>query len=166
MPDASASAALPRNTKGIVPEHFARVLLIVDFPGGAWTPPHTPGGYVYVSVIDGEISTRIFGKPEHEGIYPAGSAFTVTPGEYLELGNATAANSHVFATALLPKGAPSTIDTDGFGSDVYSGPTDSYRVLDSERRAPAGAPRARLRSWRLDATTSARRTRTGDADGR
>src|SRR5205814_4125366 len=30
------------NTKGIVPEQFARVLLIVDFPGGAWTPAHTP----------------------------------------------------------------------------------------------------------------------------
>jgi quercetin dioxygenase-like cupin family protein len=118
------------------PEQFARVLLIVDFPGGAWTPPHAPGGYVYVSVIEGEISTRIFGMPGQGETYPAGSAFTASPGEYLELGNATSANSRVVATALLPKGAPLTIDTDGFSSDVYSGPTDGYRVLDSERRAP------------------------------
>ena len=85
------------------PERFARVLLIVDFPGGAWTPPHAPGGYLYASVIDGEISTRTPGAPGQVETYPAGSAFTASPGEYLEVGNATAANARVVATALLPK---------------------------------------------------------------
>jgi quercetin dioxygenase-like cupin family protein len=118
------------------PERFARVLLIIDLPGGAWTPPHAPGGYLYVSVIDGEISTRTPGTPGQAETYPAGNAFTVSPGEYLELGNASAANARVVATALLPRGAPLTIDTDGFSSDVYSGPTDGYRVLDSEARGP------------------------------
>src|SRR5213595_1336961 len=36
------------------PEQFDQVLMIVDFPVGTWTPPHTPGGYVYTTVIDGE----------------------------------------------------------------------------------------------------------------
>jgi quercetin dioxygenase-like cupin family protein len=116
------------------PEQFDRVLLIIDFPGGAWTPSHTPGGPLYVTVIDGEISTRTAGTPGET--YAAGSAFTANPGEYLELGNASAANARVIATAVLPKGAPLTIDQAGFSSDAYSGPTDGYRVLDSVARAP------------------------------
>jgi quercetin dioxygenase-like cupin family protein len=118
------------------PEQFDRVLLIIDFPGGAWTPSHTPGGYLYMTVIEGDISTRTAGAPGHEETYPAGSAFTANPGEYLELGNATSANARVVATALLPKGAPLSIDQAGFSSDAYSGPTDGYRVLDSVARAP------------------------------
>jgi hypothetical protein len=45
-----------------------------------------------------------------------------------------AANARVIATALLPNGAPLTIDPVGFSSDVYAGPTDGYRVLDSVAR--------------------------------
>jgi quercetin dioxygenase-like cupin family protein len=118
------------------PDQFDQVLLIIDFPGGAWTPSHTPGGNLYLTVIDGEISTRTAGAPGHEDTYATGSAFTANAGEYLELGNATAANARVIATALLPKGAPLTIDPAGFSSDVYAGPTDGYRVLDSVARAP------------------------------
>src|SRR5205085_84697 len=111
---------------------FDRVLLIIDFPGGAWTPPHTPGGHLYVSVIDGEVSTRSAGAPAgQEDTYPAGTTFAANPGEYLEVGNATAANARVIATAVLPKGAPLTIDDAGFSSDAFAGPTDDYRVLDS-----------------------------------
>ena len=118
------------------PNQFDRVLMIIDFPSGAWTPSHAPGGYLYVTVIDGEVSTRTVGAPGHEDTYPAGSAFTANPGEYLELGNASTANARVIATALLPKGAPLTIDQAGFSSDAYSGPTDGYNVLDSVARAP------------------------------
>ena len=119
------------------PEQFDRVLLIIDFPAGAWTPSHAPGGNLYVTVIDGEISTRTAGGPGQSHTYPAGAAFTATAGEYLEVGNATAANAaRVIATALLPKGAPLTIDQAGFSSDAYTGPTDGYRVLDSVSRAP------------------------------
>jgi hypothetical protein len=32
------------------PEQFDRVLLIIDFPGGAWTPSHALGGYLYATV--------------------------------------------------------------------------------------------------------------------
>src|SRR5712691_652385 len=44
------------------PEQFDQVLMIVDFPVGTWTPPHTPGGYVYTTVIEGEIATRMVGS--------------------------------------------------------------------------------------------------------
>src|ERR1051326_2549347 len=54
------------------PEQFNRVLLIIDFPSGAWTPPHTPGGNLYGSVIDGKIPTRSATGSELEPIYPAG----------------------------------------------------------------------------------------------
>jgi quercetin dioxygenase-like cupin family protein len=110
------------------------VLLIIDFPSGAWTPPHAPGGALYVTVIDGAVATRLAGVPGDT--YPAGGTFTANPGEYLELGNASAGNARVIATVLLPKGAPLTIDQAGFSSDAYAGPTDDYRVLDSVARAP------------------------------
>jgi hypothetical protein len=48
------------------PEHFRQVLMIVDFPAGTWTPLHAPGGHVYTTVIDGEISTRSVGAPGEE----------------------------------------------------------------------------------------------------
>jgi quercetin dioxygenase-like cupin family protein len=116
------------------PEQFDRVLLIVDFPGGAWTPPHAPGGALYATVIEGELSSRF--ADASGDTYPAGSTFTADPGEYLELGNAGTSNARIIATLLVPKGAPLTVDRAGFSSDAYSGPTDDFRVLDSVARAP------------------------------
>jgi quercetin dioxygenase-like cupin family protein len=118
------------------PEQFNRVLLIIDFPSGAWTPPHTPGGNLYVSVIDGEISTRSPIGSELEPSYSAGSSFSIAPGEYVELGNTAASTARVVATALLPKSAPLTLNTNGFSSDVYSGPTDGYHLIDSAAQDP------------------------------
>jgi quercetin dioxygenase-like cupin family protein len=116
------------------PEQFDRVLMIIDFPGGAWTPPHAPGGTLYATVIEGEVSSRLGGV--FGDTYPTGSTFTANPGQYLELGNATTSNARIVATLLVPKGTPLTVDQAGFSSDAYSGPTDDYRVLDSVARAP------------------------------
>jgi quercetin dioxygenase-like cupin family protein len=113
------------------PEQFDRVLLVIDFPSGAWTPSHTPGGNLYVSVIDGEIATRSTPGSSLDPTYSAGSSFNVATGEYFSMGNATASTARVVATALLPKGAPLTLDDAGFSSDVYSGPTDGYHVIES-----------------------------------
>src|SRR5437868_2492049 len=54
------------------PERFEQVLQIIDFPAGAWTPLHSPGGSVYSTVIEGEISTRQAG-PAQAGC-PGGTA--------------------------------------------------------------------------------------------
>ncbi len=105
------------------PEQFDQVLMIIDFPSGAWTPPHAPGGSLYMTVIEGEISTRNMGTPGQADTYPAGSTFTADPGEYLELGNVGAGNTRVIATVLRPKGAPLISDRSGSSNDA-SGPTD------------------------------------------
>jgi hypothetical protein len=136
-------------------EHFDQVLMIVDFPGGTWTPLHTPGGRIYHTVIDGTISTRL---PWTDGVYAAtyqaGETFVLSPGEYIQVGNPTAGNTRIMATALLPTRAPLTIYTDGFTSNAYptladwnythdivvpaSGPSTAYRsAIEVDR--PGGA---------------------------
>jgi quercetin dioxygenase-like cupin family protein len=111
------------------PEQFDQVLMIIDFPGGAWTPPHAPGGSLYVTVIEGEISTRNMGPPGQSDTYAAGSTFTANPGAYLELGNVGAANARIIATVLLPKGEPLITDRSGSSSDAARS-TDNSRVQD------------------------------------
>ncbi len=112
------------------PEQFDQVLMIIDFPSGAWTPPHAPGGSLYMTVIEGELSTRNMGTPGQADTYPAGKTFTADPGEYLELGNVGAGNTRVIATVLLPKGVPLISDRSGSSSDASS-PTDVSGVQDS-----------------------------------
>jgi hypothetical protein len=85
------------------PEQFDQVLLIIDFPSGAWTPSHSPGGVFYVTVLDGEISKRISAAPADVDTYPTGSTFTSDPGEYIEVGNASPASARIIATAVLPR---------------------------------------------------------------
>jgi quercetin dioxygenase-like cupin family protein len=117
------------------PEQFEQVLSIIDFPGGAWTPSHTPGGALYMTVIQGEISTRS-AAPGSEQTFPAGGTITLNAGDYVEVGNATSGNARVIATAILPMGAPLTIDPAGFSNDAYSGSTQSSGVLDSVVHTP------------------------------
>ena len=125
------------------PQQFDQVLMIVDFPVGTWTPPHTPGGYVYTTVIDGEISTRMVDMPGQEAVYPSGITFFETPGEYVQVGNASAASARVISTAMLPVGAPLSVDQEGFTVNAYtgsdgSGPTIVDRASIEVDR-PAGA---------------------------
>ena len=115
------------------PKQFDRVLLIYRFPGRRMEPTHAPGGSLYVTVIEGEISTRLGGAPGDT--YPARSTFTASAGEYLELGNSAAGKSRTIATALLSKGAPLTVDHAGFSGDAHSRPRDGERVLDSVSHA-------------------------------
>jgi hypothetical protein len=108
-----------------MPEDFEQVLQIVVFPAGAWTPLHSPGGYVYTTVIDGAISIRLSGPGGiYEATFEAGDTFVAAPGEYIQVGNATAGNTRIMATALLPSRAPLTIYQDGFTSRAYPTLTD------------------------------------------
>ena len=99
VPDAGQTAPL------VASEHFAQLLLIVDFPAGAWTPIHTNGGYVSTRVIDGVISTRM---PSSEGdrsaTFEAGDTFLSTPGVYLQVGNASGSSALIISTAWLRNG--------------------------------------------------------------
>jgi quercetin dioxygenase-like cupin family protein len=102
------------------PEQFDQVLQIVDFPAGAWTPLHTPGGNVYNIVIEGAISTRLsWTQGVYETTYEVGQTFVQRPGEYVQVGNPTAGNTRIMSTALLPGRAPLTTYQDGFTSSAY-----------------------------------------------
>jgi hypothetical protein len=60
----------------------------------------------------------------YEATYEAGDTFVQRPGEYTQVGNATAGNARIMATALLPTRAPLTIYQDGFTSSEYATLTD------------------------------------------
>jgi quercetin dioxygenase-like cupin family protein len=113
------------------PAHFRQVLMIVDFPAGTWTPLHTPGGHVYATVIDGEISTRTGATAGDEATtFETGATFDVAPGEYVQVGNTSEASARIMATALLPTNAPLTIYRDGLTSNAYPTLTDWFSVQD------------------------------------
>jgi quercetin dioxygenase-like cupin family protein len=106
------------------PAQFRQVLLVVDFPAGSWTPLHAPGGYVYSTVIEGEIYTRNVAVPDQDATYEAGSTFVETPGDYVQVGNASTVSARVVSTALLPINAPLTIYRDGVTSNAFPSLTD------------------------------------------
>jgi quercetin dioxygenase-like cupin family protein len=122
------------------PAQFDWVLMIIDFPGGAWTPSHAPGGSLYMTVIQGELSTRMAGGPIDT--VPAGSTFAANSGEFLKVGNARTGNARVIASVLLPKGAPlMTIeqsDSDPTDGSLVQRPTTAYQSSIAVER-PAGA---------------------------
>jgi len=114
------------------PEQFDQVLLIIDFPSGAWTPPHAPNGSFYMTVLEGEISARRAAAPGQEETVLAGSTFTAGAGEHIQVGNASGTGARVIGTALLPTGTPlMTIDQPGSSSDSDSAPADGTNIADS-----------------------------------
>lgn len=124
------------------PAQYDQVLMIIDFPSGAWTPSYTSAGTFYLTVLDGEIAMRVSAAPQHVETYPAGSTFTSDAGESIEVGNDSPTSARVIATAMLPKGAPlMTIDPSAAGSDADSDvlrPTTVYQSSTPVER-PAGA---------------------------
>jgi len=129
------------------PEQFDQVIQIIDFSPGTWTPLHTVGGRIYHAVIDGTISTRLpWAEGVYEATYQAGDSFVAWPGAYMEVGNATAGNTRMLATALLPTGAPLTIYRDGYTSSAYPTFTDwNYSPITA---VPGPAPETVHRSAR------------------
>ena len=125
----AAGAAAAANVAGPVAElagEFELVQLIVDFPPGTWTPAHTHGGMLLVTVLRGEQTVR--DEQGNESIYKAGESFTETPGEYLEIGNAGQELVTVSAAALLPKGAALSTTKEGINTDnAPPGPTTVYK---------------------------------------
>src|SRR4051812_13056901 len=95
------------------PERFDHITLVLDFAPGAWTPPHTHGGYVYTTVIEGEMSGRMASTPATEKKYRVGETWVETPGEYMEVGNVGTTKARLLATAILPKGAALTTNQGG-----------------------------------------------------
>ena len=123
---ASGDAAPPGPVSELTGE-FELVQLIVDFPPGTWTPAHTHGGMLLVTVLKGEQTVR--DEQGNERIYKAGESFTETPGEYLEIGNAGQELVTVSAAALLPKGEALSTTKEGISTDnAPPGPTTVYKT--------------------------------------
>jgi quercetin dioxygenase-like cupin family protein len=89
------------------PEQFDQVLMVVDFPPGAWTPPHMPGGNVYNTVVDGAVSIRPMGSTSAD-TYEAGTTFVANAGEYVEVGNGGDVGARMISTTILPNDATLT----------------------------------------------------------
>ncbi len=123
---ASASDAAVAGPVAELAGEFELVQLIVDFPAGTWTPAHTHGGMLLVTVLNGEQTVR--DEQGTEKIYKAGESFTETPGEYLEIGNAGESLTTVSAVALLPIGASLSTTKEGISTDnAPPGPTTIYQ---------------------------------------
>lgn len=115
------------------------VQLIVDFAPGAWTPSHTHGGPVLVTVLEGETTTRDSQGVENK-IQP-GQTFVETPGTYLEVGNTGSGNTRNAAGVLLPKGAQVTTTQAGVSTqNAPPGPTTVYRTQAPVASSPVIIP--------------------------
>jgi quercetin dioxygenase-like cupin family protein len=115
---------------------FELVELIVDFPTGTWTPAHTHGGQLLVTVLTGEQTVR--DEQGQETIYKAGESFIELPGTYLEIGNAGEEGVTVSALALLPKEAALSTTKEGINTaDAPPGPTTRYQARLAANSVPA-----------------------------
>jgi quercetin dioxygenase-like cupin family protein len=106
---------------------FELVQLVVDFAPGTWTPMHTHGGMLLVTVLSGEQTVR--DEQGVEKVYKAGKSFVEYPGEYLEIGNAEQDLVTVSVLALLPKGTNLATTKEGINTDnALPGPTTLYQA--------------------------------------
>src|SRR5262249_46460149 len=81
------------------------VMLVVDFPPGAWTSWHTHGGQAINLVLEGEITLRHAGTAH---AHRAGEAWTDSSGEVHAAGNTGTGKARLLTNFLLPKGATQT----------------------------------------------------------
>ncbi len=125
-PPAPAAPAAALGPAAELAGEFEVVELIIDFPAGTWTPSHTHGGMLLVTVTAGELTVR--DEQGAEQIYKTGESFTETPGVFLEIGNAGESLASVAVAALLPSGASLTTVKEGISTDsAPPGPTVLYQ---------------------------------------
>lgn len=116
-----------RQVAAEVAGEYDLVQLIVDFPPGTWTPSHTHGGQVLVTVIEGETTVR--DSQGKETKYKPGESFVETPGIYLEVGNTGDVLTRNAALVLLPKGSQLTTTASGATTqNAPPGPKTVYRT--------------------------------------
>jgi quercetin dioxygenase-like cupin family protein len=102
--------AQSRFTVTDAPRQAEVVLLVVDFPPGAWTSWHTHGGQAVNLVLEGEITLRHAGA---EWLHRAGQAWTDSTSQVHTAGNTGAGKARLLTTFLLPKDAPQITDVQG-----------------------------------------------------
>lgn len=95
-------AKFPITLKGV---EYDLQTIIIDFPKGSGMPKHVHGGYVLVTVLNGEITLK---RESEEKIIKAGESWTENPGAVHSVVNAGDATARVVVNILLPKGAEAT----------------------------------------------------------
>ena len=94
---------------------------VLDFAPGSWTPTHTHGGPVYVTVLEGEMTLRMGGADQK---FRAGEGWIDNPDEPHAAGNDGTTAARIVATFVLPRGATPTIVAEtGAQGDLPPGPT-------------------------------------------
>ena len=86
------------------------VQVVLDFAPGAGVPAHTHGGQVFITVVEGALTLSEGGS---EQAYRAGETIVEEPGHFYSATNASSGNTRLFATYVLPKGAPLTTVQEG-----------------------------------------------------
>jgi quercetin dioxygenase-like cupin family protein len=106
---------------------FELIVNVNDFAPGAWTPPHSHGGPVLITVLAGEITVRDDATGE-ETTYRPGEAWFETTTDVFAVGNNGAEDGRVVSVFLLPEGASMTTSKEGIDSDsLPPGPERIYR---------------------------------------
>jgi quercetin dioxygenase-like cupin family protein len=101
---------------------FEAVQGIVELAPGAWTPPHTHGGPVLVTILEGEVTERNEMTGE-ENVYGPGEFWIEATGHLHAAGNAGQENVRLAVVTLLPEGASLTMVEDGAATEDLPGPT-------------------------------------------
>jgi quercetin dioxygenase-like cupin family protein len=110
-----------------MPGPFDEILRVRDFAPGAWTPVHTHGGPVHVTVLDGALTVRSDGM---DHVYKAGESWVELSGDDHPhaVGNTGAVTASAVATTLLPQGATETTNIGSVSIPAPPGPTVLYEA--------------------------------------
>lgn len=106
---------------------FDEILRVREFAPGAWTPLHTHGGPVHVTVLEGEMTLRMGGS---DHIYKAGESWVEMPGgnHAHAVGNTGRVKASGVATTLLPRGVTETTNIAAVSTPPPPGPTVVYEA--------------------------------------
>jgi quercetin dioxygenase-like cupin family protein len=100
------------------------VQTVLDFAPGAWTPPHTHGGDVLVTVLAGTFTVR---GGSSEGTYQTGETWIEKAGEIHAAGNDGSDPARVLVTFIVAEGAPLTTVEQSGSAELPPGPTTVTR---------------------------------------
>ena len=106
------------------PTPLDAVQLVLDFPPGAWTPPHSHGGDVLITVLAGTMTVR---GSSGDRAYQTGETWIERPGDVHAAGNDGSVPARLLATFILAEGAPLTTVEQTGSAELPPGPTTVTR---------------------------------------
>jgi quercetin dioxygenase-like cupin family protein len=113
---------------------FDAVQMVLDFAPGAWTPPHSHGGDVLITVLAGTMTVR---DGQGERTYAAGQTWIEQAGDVHAAGNAGSTPARLLATFILADGAPLTTVEQSGSAQLPPGPTTVTRSSLRMTEAPS-----------------------------